>query len=73
MPPAQGPLHSPIQYVWSAIYRGLKWPGRESNRTPPFSGEVQNHRSSTSARWGEQGEIYMMSNIKLVDMLMTKL
>ena len=63
MSPALGPNQAPIQYVWRAIYRGLKWPGREANRTPPSSAEVQNDRSPASVPWDEQGEIYMMSNI----------
>ena len=27
MSPALGPNQAPTQYVWRAIYRGLKWPG----------------------------------------------
>lgn len=56
MSPALGPKQVPIQYEWSAIYPGLKWPGREANRTAPSSAEVQNNRSPASAPWGKQRE-----------------
>lgn len=70
---ALGPNQLPIQYEWSAIYRGLKWPECEANRTAPSSAEVQNNRSPASAPWGKQREIYIMSYIKLVNRLLAKL
>jgi len=31
MSPALGPNQAPIQYLWRAIYRELKWSERETN------------------------------------------
>jgi len=39
---ALGPTQPPIQCVPRALSVGLKWPGYETDRSPPSSAEVQN-------------------------------
>jgi hypothetical protein len=39
--PALGSTQPPIQWVPGALFPGIKWPGRESNRSPSASAEVK--------------------------------
>jgi hypothetical protein len=38
---ALGPTLPPIQRVPGSLSLGVKWPGRETNHSPPFSAEVK--------------------------------
>jgi hypothetical protein len=46
--PALGPTQPPIQWVRGALFRGVKWPGREADYSAPSSAEVKNAWSYTS-------------------------
>jgi hypothetical protein len=45
--PALGPTHPPIQWVQQVLSPEVKWPGRETNNSPPSSAEVKNTWSYT--------------------------
>jgi hypothetical protein len=40
--PTLGPTQPPIQWVLRAIFRGVKWPGREADHSPASNAEVNN-------------------------------
>jgi hypothetical protein len=40
-----------IRYVPGALSPGMKWPGRNSNNTPPSSGNIKNMRSQIFAAY----------------------
>jgi hypothetical protein len=42
------PTQPPIQWVGGDPYLGVKWPGREADRSSPSSAEVKNAWSYTS-------------------------
>jgi hypothetical protein len=44
---AMGPTQPPIQWAPGALFSGLKWPGSETDHSPPFSDDVKNARSYT--------------------------
>jgi hypothetical protein len=46
--PALGPIQAPIQWVPGALSLGIKWPGRETDHSPPSGAEVKNAWSYTS-------------------------
>jgi hypothetical protein len=46
---ALGLTQPPIQWVPGALSPGVKWPGREADRSPPSSAEVKNAWSYTSS------------------------
>jgi hypothetical protein len=45
--PALGTTQPPIQWVPEALSLGVKWPGREADRSPPSSAEVKSAGSYT--------------------------
>jgi hypothetical protein len=45
---ALGPTQPPIQWLPVALFLGVKWPGREADRSPPSSDEVSSAWSYTS-------------------------
>jgi hypothetical protein len=47
-PPDLGPTQPPIQWVPGALSLGLKWQGRESDNSRPYSAEVKNAWNCTS-------------------------
>jgi len=38
---ALGPTQRPIQWVPGALSLGVKWPGREADRSPPYSVDIK--------------------------------
>jgi hypothetical protein len=40
--PALGPTQPPVGWVLGAVFTGVKWPGSETDHSPPSSAEVTN-------------------------------
>jgi hypothetical protein len=40
-----GTIHPPIQWILGALSLGVKWPGGETDHSPPISAEVNKHGS----------------------------
>jgi hypothetical protein len=67
---ALGPTQPPIQWVPGALTLDVKWPGRESDHSPPSSAEVEecvelylhypNTPSWRGAQLKAQGQIYLL-------------
>jgi hypothetical protein len=57
---ALGPTQPPIQWIPGVLFLGVKWPGRETDHSPPFSAEVKElvelylHSPNTSSWRGAQ-------------------
>jgi hypothetical protein len=43
MSPALGPTQPSIQWLPGTVSRGINWPGREADRSPPSSAEAVPH------------------------------